>query len=95
MKIGGSFHKDLEKSLKSSSFKIVFEKEKARLNLTAQLRETMERSQLSIRTVASRMKTSKSQIQRLISDDSANIEVDTLVRFAAAVGCKLQISFIQ
>ena len=92
MKTGGDFHKDLEKDLKSSTFAVHFRKEKERLNLAERLRGAMTKAHLSIRKVASLMGTSKSQVERIISDPEANIGLDTLIKFASVVGRRVEIS---
>ena len=92
MKTGGDFQKDLEKDLKSPKFAVHFRKEKERLNLAERLRGAMTKAHLSIRKVANLMGTSKSQVERIISDPEANIGLDTLIKFASVVGRRLEIS---
>jgi len=92
MRTSGDFHKDLERDLKNPKFETLFKKEKSRLKLAERLRTAMTRSHLSIRKVASLMGTSKSQIERIISDPEANIGVDTLIKFAAVIGRRVEIS---
>jgi predicted XRE-type DNA-binding protein len=92
MKTGGDFHKDLEKDFKNPKFKVPFEKEKGRLRLSDKLRNALQRSNLSIRRVANQMGTSKSQVERMINDPEANIGVDSLIKFAAVVGRKVEIN---
>ena len=91
MKTGGDFHRDLERDLRNPKFEALFKKEKGRLKLADRLREVMNRSRLSIRKVANLMGTSKSQIERIISDPEANIGVDTLIRFASVMGRRIEI----
>lgn len=91
MKTGGDFRKDLEKDLKRPKFKVFFEKEKGRLRLTDKLRNALHGSDLSIRSVAQQMGTSKSQVERMINDPDANIGIDSLIKFAAVVGKKVEI----
>ncbi len=92
MKTGGDFHKDLEKDLKKTKFEVYFKKEKERLRLAERLRGAMTKSHLSVRKVASLMGTSKSQVERMISDPQANIGIDTLIKFASVVGKRVEIS---
>ena len=92
MRTGGDFHKDLEKDLKSPKFSIHFKKEKERLRLAERLRGAMVKSHLSVRKVASRMGTSKSQVERIISDPEANLGLDTLIKFASVVGKRVEIT---
>jgi predicted XRE-type DNA-binding protein len=91
MKTSGDFSKDLEKDLKNPKFKVLFEKEKGRLRLSDKLRSAFQRSDLSIRSVANKMGTSKSQVERMINDPEANIGIDSLIKFAAVVGKKVEI----
>lgn len=92
MKTSGDFHKDLEKDLKNKKFALHFKKERERLRLTERLSGAMSRSRLSIRKVANLMGTSKSQVERIISDPKANIGLDTLIKFAAVVGKRVEIT---
>ena len=92
MRTSGNFHTDLEKDLKNPKFAVHFKKEKERLRLTERLRGAMAKSHLSIRKVASLMETSKSQVERIISDPEANIGLDTLIKFASVVGKRVDIT---
>lgn len=56
------------------------------------MRDTLKKSHLSIRKVARCVETSKSQVERLIGDPEANIGVDTLIKFAAVVGHRIEIN---
>jgi predicted XRE-type DNA-binding protein len=94
MKTGGNFKKDLEEDLKNPKFKVYFHKEKARLKLSDKLERALRKSNLSIRKVAQLMGSSKSQVERIIKEPDANISVDTLLRFAEAVGKKLEIKLL-
>ncbi|MBI2083131.1 MAG: helix-turn-helix transcriptional regulator [Deltaproteobacteria bacterium] len=93
MRTGGDFHKDLKQDLKDPKFEASFRKEKSRLNLADRLRRALGQSHLSIRNIASRMGTSKSQVERIISDPEANMGIDTLIKFASVVGRKVEIRF--
>lgn len=92
MKTSGDFHEDLAKDLRSPKFKVLFEKEKERLKLVDKLRSAFQRSSLSIRKLASMMGTSKSQVERMISDPKANIGIDILIKFATVLGRKVVIN---
>ncbi|MBI2346299.1 MAG: helix-turn-helix transcriptional regulator [Deltaproteobacteria bacterium] len=92
MRTSGDFHKDLERDLKDPMFAVHFKKEKERLRLADRLKTAMTRSHLSIRKVASLMGTSKSQVERIISDPEANIGLDTLIKFASVVGKRVDIT---
>lgn len=92
MRTGGDFHKDLEKDLKGSTFSAIFRREKSRLHLAERLRKVMLESRLSIRRIAHLMGTSKSQVMRMISDPEANVGLDSLIKFTAVVGRRLEIT---
>ena len=92
MRTGGDFHKDLEKDLKRPGFGVLFRREKARLRLAERLRKIMTESRLSIRRIARLMGTSKSQVMRMISDPKANVGLDSLIKFTAVVGRRLEIT---
>lgn len=91
MKTGGNFQQDLEKDLKDPKFRVLFEREKQRLRLSERLHHALSQSRLSIRKAATFMGTSKSQVERIINDPKANVSVDTLIKFAAAIGKSLEI----
>lgn len=92
MRTSGGFHKDLERDLKKPKFAVHFKREKERLRLAERLKGAMVKSHMSIRKVASLMGTSKSQVERIISDSEANIGLDTLIKFASVVGRRIEIS---
>lgn len=93
MKTGGNFHADLAKDLKNPNLKALFEAERHRLDLKNKIQKAMKTSRLSVRKMAERMGTSKSQVERLLKDETANIGIKTLVKFAAIVGKRLEIRF--
>ena len=92
MRTGGDFHKDLVRDLKKNKFELLFKKEKDRLKLTERLKGAMTKAHLSVRKVAALMGTSKSQVERIISDPEANIGLDTLIKFASVMGRRGEIS---
>ncbi len=91
MRTRGDFHKDLDEDLKKPRFAAVFRREKSRLQLASRLRDAMEQANLSIRKVAQLMGTSKSQVERLVNNPGANVGIDTLIKFAAVMGRRLEI----
>lgn len=92
MRTGGDFHQDLKKDLKQPEFKAIFEKERARLDLSEQLKKRLKASKLSVRKVAAMMGTSKSQVDRMINDAKANLNINTLIKFAAVLGKRVEIT---
>lgn len=91
MRTSGDFHKDLEGDLRNPAFKRNFEAMKAEIYLSEMLRRILQQCKISIRKLAKRMGTSKSQVERMIHEPAANLGVDTLIRFALAVDKKLKI----
>lgn len=88
--LGSDFKGFLDEKLKDASFKREYEKTRLNLSLSVMVRRIMKHKKLSIRTLAKRMKSSVSQVQRLLSDE--NINLDTLAKFAAVTGKKLSIN---
>ena len=56
-----------------------------------QLREAMKRTNTSVSTMARRMTTSRSQVERVLSPERESVTVATLAKAARAVGCDLDI----
>ncbi len=56
-----------------------------------QILEEMERNQLTKTEMASRMKTSRAALERLLDSDNASITLFTLERAASALGKKLKV----
>lgn len=59
-----------------------------------QLREEMKRQSITKVEMARRMKTSRSQLDRLLDPDNDKIELATLGRAARALGRELQIGLV-
>lgn len=91
MRTSGDFHKDLERDLKNPEFKRDFEAMKTEIYLSEMIKRILQQCKISIRKLAKRMGTSKSQVERMINEPAANLGVDTLIRFAIAVNKKLKI----
>ena len=86
---GSSFSDFLKEDLKDPEFKREFEKVTAELMVGQLVRRITQQKRLSIRQLAKRMRTSISQVQRLMND--ANVSIEALARFATATGKKLSI----
>ena len=86
---GASFGDFLAGELKDRDFKREFEKVTTELLVGQEVRRIAKEKHLSIRELAKRMRTSLSQVQRLMND--ANVSIDALARFAAATGKRLSI----
>lgn len=87
---GSSFSDFLKEELRDSAFRREFEKATAEIRIGQMVRRIVKQRKISIRQLAKRMKTSVSQVQRLMND--ANVSVEALARFAAAMGKKLLIN---
>lgn len=86
---GSDFKDFLNDKRGDPSFNREFVKARLNLSLGAMIRRIMKHKKLSIRALAKKMKSSVSQVQRLLNDENVNIE--TLTKFAAATGKKLSI----
>lgn len=58
--------------------------------LAWQLTEAMKKQKLTKSAMAKRMATSRSQLDRLLDSENADVQLDTLARAASAVNCELQ-----
>jgi antitoxin HicB len=56
-----------------------------------QLAETMERNGITKKAMASRLRTSRSQLDRLLDPENAAVHLETLTRAAKALGKSLSI----
>lgn len=86
---GSRFSDFLKEELRDREFAREFQKATAEIMIGQMVRRIVKQKRLSIRQLARRMRSSVSQVQRLMSD--ANVSVDALARFAAATGKKLSI----
>lgn len=87
---GSNFSDFLKAELKDSAFRREFEKATAEIKIGQMVRRIVKQKKISIRQLAKRMRTSVSQVQRLMDD--ANVSIDALARFAAAMGKRLLIN---
>ena len=62
--------------------------------LAWQLEQAMERRQMSKSAMADAMRTSRSQLDRILDPDNDHIRLDTLVAAAKAVGLSLKIELV-
>ena len=62
--------------------------------LAWQLADAMRKSNLSRKRMAERMKTSRSQISRVLDPKDGNVTLTTLLRAAAVVGRKLKLELV-
>ena len=62
--------------------------------LAWQIAEAMRKSNLSRKRLAERMKTSRSQVSRLLDPKDGNVTLTTLQRAAAIVGRKLRLELV-
>jgi antitoxin HicB len=62
--------------------------------LTEQLRDSMMEQKITKVAMATRMDTSRTQVDRLLDPDNLRIQFDSLVRAATAVGKRVEIRLI-
>jgi predicted XRE-type DNA-binding protein len=62
--------------------------------LAFQIHEEMKRQKLNKKTMAEQMKTSRSQLDRLLDPEKTGVSLDTIQRAAAAVGRDLRIELV-
>ena len=63
--------------------------------LAWQLEQEMERKKISKRAMAAAMKTSRSQLDRILDPDNDRIQLDTLTAAAHVLGLSLRIELVQ
>jgi len=63
--------------------------------LAWQLEQAMETKQISKRAMAAAMKTSRSQLDRILDPDNDRIRLDTLAAAAHVLGLSLRIELVQ
>lgn len=63
--------------------------------LAWQLEQAMERKQISKRAMAAAMKTSRSQLDRILDPDNDRVRLDTLTAAAHVLGLTLKIELVQ
>ncbi len=62
--------------------------------LAFQLEQAMEKEHLSKNQMAKRMKTSRSQLDRILDPDNPNIQLDTIMKAASVLGRKLHLELV-
>ena len=63
--------------------------------LAWQLEQAMDKGQISKRAMAAAMKTSRSQLDRILDPDNDRIRLDTLTAAAHVLGLSLRIELVQ
>ncbi len=66
----------------------------ARQIIAWRLKDQMETNNISKSELARRMKTSRSQVDRILEGEDPGIRLDTLERAARAVGCELRVELL-
>lgn len=56
--------------------------------------DQMEKKNLTKSEMAARMRTSRSQLDRLLDPEQADVKLDTLARAARAVDCELRVELV-
>lgn len=62
--------------------------------LAWQLQQAMEREGLSKNQMAKRMKTSRSQLDRILDPDNDKIQLDTILKAAHALGRQVRVELV-
>jgi len=87
--VGSSFDSWLNKELTDSEFRKLFEARITELSLGERLKQLAKKKGFSVRSLASKMKTSPSQIQRMFSEDASKCSVESLMKFSIVTGIDL------
>ena len=62
--------------------------------LAWQLAQAMEKEQLSKNQMAKRMKTSRSQLDRILDPENVNIQLDTILKAASVLGREVRLELV-
>ncbi len=62
--------------------------------LAWQLEQAMEKEQLSKNQMAKRMKTSRSQLDRILDPDNPKIQLDTIMKAASVLGREIRLELV-
>ncbi len=62
--------------------------------LAFQLEQAMENEHLSKNQMAKRMKTSRSQLDRILDPENPNIQLDTIMKAASVLGRELHLELV-
>lgn len=87
--VGSSFNDWLDEELTDKEFRKLYESHLATMDLGSKLKKIAAKRGLSVRGLASKMKTSPSQVQRMFSEDAVKCSIESLMKFALATGCEL------
>ena len=88
--IGTSF----ESFLEEEGFREEVEALAQKRVFTWQIRQAMEEAGLTKAAMAARMRTSRTQVERLLDPDNSKVQLDTLQRAAQAVGRTLRVELV-
>ncbi len=64
-----------------------------RHSLTQKIIDTVKKNRFPVTLVASRSKTSRARVTRILKGDSQGISIDVLLRMLGAVGQKVKVTF--
>tara|TARA_R110001592_G_scaffold248658_1_gene511072 strand:+ start:420 stop:701 length:282 start_codon:yes stop_codon:yes gene_type:complete len=59
-----------------------------------QMLEVMKKDKITKKTMAERLHTSRSQLDRVLDPENSTVQLDTLVKVADAIGRKLRIELV-
>jgi hypothetical protein len=87
--IGSSFNDWLGEELSDKEFRRLFETQLSNLDLGSKLKHLATKRGLSVRSLASKMHTSPSQVQRMFSERASKCSVESLMKFSIVTATKL------
>lgn len=88
------FERYLRKQLKNPDMRALVEKELASLNIGVQVAKLRQKRSLNQTQLAARAHMSAPKISRL-ENKSGNVELDTLIRVAEALGARLEVRLVE
>lgn len=88
--IGGDALKDIDSWLKNDEFRAEYERVRQQITVDVAVKRIMKHQKWTVRTLAKKMGTSLSQVQRLT--EGKNVTIDTLSKFAAATNSEFKIN---
>lgn len=87
--LGSSFDSWLDTELKDKDFTKLFNAYRARLKLGDRMKTIAKKRGYSVRSLATTMGTSPSQIQRMFSSQATKCSLETLIKFSIVTGYDL------
>lgn len=88
-----SFDKDLKEQLKDKKFRMLYEKELAKVILAQKIAEMREEEKLKQSELAKRMNVSQQFISQIETCEQDNLTLDTLLKIARSLNREVKITF--